>query len=96
MPYNTVAHGVLGFCFQLSGTPIPTINVAFPTHAMRPTTWYEPVSGAGTHTVLFTDPNFTQGTETPKETAFESTSVFVAQFQIPASLTAPRTLGFLY
>jgi hypothetical protein len=95
MPYDAVTYGVKGFCFQLSGTTIPTINVAFTTqNNVDYNAWYEPVSGAGTHQVLFTDPGFTQGTETPKQATFESTAVMLVQFQIPASLTAPVPWNF--
>ncbi len=69
MPYDTVAHGIKGFCFQLSGPTIPStsIRVAFPTKNNPDNAYFSAVTTPGPHTVLFA--NTAQGswvtTKTP-------------------------------
>jgi hypothetical protein len=94
MPYDTTAHGVLGFCFVLTGPTIPstTIRVAFPTQDNNDNAYFEAVSTAGTHSVLFSDT--AQGSWVTATSAFEPTKVTLVQFQIPSSTTAPVPWDF--
>jgi hypothetical protein len=94
MPYDTVAHGVKGFCFVLSGATIPstTIRVAFPTKDNNDNAYFEAVSTPGMHTVLFADT--AQGSWVTTKTAFEPTLVTLMQFQIPSSTSAPVPWDF--
>jgi hypothetical protein len=86
-PYNTTANGVLGFCFVLSGTTIPStsIRVAFPTQDNNDYAYFEAVTTPGQHTVLVSQA--AQGSWVAKAdlAAFEATKVMLVQFQIPAS-----------
>jgi len=93
-PYDTVAHGVKGFCFELSGATIPstTLRVAFPTKDNNDNAYFSPVSTPGMHTVLFTD--IAQGSWVVNKTAFEPTLVMLMQLQIPSSTTAPVPWDF--
>jgi hypothetical protein len=86
-PYNTVMQGVTGFCFQLSGTVIPStsIRVAFPTTEDNDNAPFESVTTPGQHTVLFTDT--AQGSWVTTPTVFDPTMVTLLQFQIPSSTT---------
>jgi hypothetical protein len=88
MPYDTTAHGVIGFCFQLSGTTIPstTIRVAFPTKNNNDNAYFSAVSTPGQHTVLFSDT--AQGSWVTTKSAFEPNAVMLLQLQIPSSTTA--------
>jgi hypothetical protein len=83
-PYDTTAHGVTGFCFQLSGTTIPStsIRVAFPTQENNDNAPFLAVSTPGTHTVLFSET--AQGSWVTTPTTFDPTKVMMVQFQIPA------------
>jgi hypothetical protein len=96
MPYNTVTNGVKGFCFLLSGATIPstTIRVAFPTKDNNDNAYFEAVTTPGTHTVLFADPTFAQGSWVTTKSAFEPTLVTLMQFQIPSATTAPVPFDF--
>jgi len=93
-PYDTTAHGVRGFCFQLTGATIPstTIRVAFPTKDNNDNAYFESVSTPGTHTVLFSD--IAQGSWVTTKTDFEPTKVMLIQFQIPSSTTTPVPWDF--
>jgi hypothetical protein len=93
-PYDTVASGVKGFCFQLSGASIPTtsIRVAFPTQDNNDNAYFEGVTTPGMHTVLFSDT--AQGSWVTSPVAFEPTKVMLMQFQIPSSPTAPIPWDF--
>jgi hypothetical protein len=93
-PYNTVMQGVTGFCFQLSGTAIPStsIRVAFPTTEDNDDAPFEAVTTPGQHTVLFTDT--AQGSWVTTPTVFDPTRVTLLQFQIPSSTTAPVPWDF--
>jgi hypothetical protein len=93
-PYDTTAHGVKGFCFDLSGSTIPstTIRVAFPTQDNNDNAYFEAVSTPGVHSVLFTD--IAQGSWVTTKTPFEPTKVMLLQFQIPSSTTAPVPWDF--
>jgi hypothetical protein len=94
MPYDTVAHNIKGFCFQLSGATIPstTIRVAFPTKNNQDNAYFVPVSTPGQQTVLFADA--AQGSWVTTKSAFEPTMVMLMQFQIPSSTTAPVPWDF--
>jgi hypothetical protein len=87
-PYDTTAHAVKGFCFQLSGTTIPStsIRVAFPTKNNNDNAYFSAITTTGQHTVLFSDT--AQGSWVTTKSAFEPTMVMLVQFQIPASTTA--------
>jgi hypothetical protein len=94
MPYNTVTHGVKGFCFDVTGsttssTPVlPSttgIRVAFTTTENNDNAPFEAVTTPGTHTVLFADT--AQGSWVTTKTTFDPTMVVLVQFQIPASTT---------
>jgi hypothetical protein len=93
-PYDTVTHGVVGFCFQLSGTTIPStsIRVAFPTENNNDNAYFEEISTLGVHTVLFSDT--AQGSWVTDKVAFQPTAVMLVQFQIPSSVTAPVPWDF--
>jgi hypothetical protein len=93
-PYDTVAHGVKGFCFVLSGATIPstTIRVAFTTQNNNDNAYFAPVSTPGQHTVLFSDT--AQGSWVTAKSAFEPTKVMLMQLQIPSSTTAPVPWDF--
>lgn len=88
MPYDTTAHGIKGFCFQLSGPTIPstTLRVAFPTKNNNDNAYFSAVTTPGQHTVLFSDT--AQGSWVTTKSAFEPNAVMLLQFQIPASPTA--------
>jgi hypothetical protein len=87
MPYDTTAHGVIGFCFELSGATIPsTIRVAFPTKDNNDNAYFSAVSTVGQHSVLFSDT--AQGSWVTTKSAFEPTAVMLMQFQIPSSPAA--------
>jgi hypothetical protein len=88
MPYDTTAHNVVGFCFQLSGTTIPStgIRVAFPTKDNNDNAYFLAVTTPGQHTVLFSDT--AQGSWVTTKSAFEPTAVMLMQLQIPSSTTA--------
>jgi hypothetical protein len=92
-PYDTVAHGVKGFCFQLSGTKIPPtgIRVAFTTKNNNDSAYFKAVSTLGQNTVLFSE--IAQATWQTKKT-WEPTLVMLLQFQIPSSTTAPVPWDF--
>jgi hypothetical protein len=94
MPYDTVAHGVKGFCFLLSGATIPStsVRVAFPTQDNQDNAYFVPVTTVGQHTVLFSDA--AQGSWVTNKTAFEPTKVMLMQLQIPSSTTAPVAWDF--
>jgi hypothetical protein len=87
-PYDTTAHGILGFCFVLTGPTIPstTIRVAFPTQDNNDNAYFEAVSTPGEHTVLFS--NIAQGSWVTTPSAWEPTKVMLVQFQIPSSTAA--------
>ena len=95
-PYDTVMHGVKGFCFLLSGATIPstTIRVAFPTQDNNDNAYFEAFSTPGTHSVLFADTGFAQGSWVTTKVAFEPTKVMLVQFQIPSSPSAPVPWDF--
>jgi hypothetical protein len=88
-----VAHGVKGFCFQLSGTKIPPtgIRVAFTTKNNNDSAYFKAVSTLGQNTVLFSE--IAQATWQTKKT-WEPTLVMLLQFQIPSSTTAPVPWDF--
>jgi hypothetical protein len=94
MPYDTTAHGVVGFCFNLSGTTIPstTIRVAFPTQNNNDNAYFSAVSTPGQHTVLFSDT--AQGSWVTTKSAFEPKAVMLLQFQIPSATTASVAWDF--
>jgi hypothetical protein len=94
MPYDTVAHGIKGFCFQLSGPTIPssTIRVAFTTKNNQDNPYFSAVSTPGQHTVLFADT--AQGSWVTTKSAFEPTQVMLMQLQIPSTTTAPVPWDF--
>jgi hypothetical protein len=94
MPYDTTAHSVKGFCFQLSGPTIPStgIRVAFPTKNNNDNAYFSAVTSAGQHAVLFADA--AQGSWVTTKSAFEPTMVMLVQLQIPASTTAPVPWDF--
>jgi len=88
MPYDTTAHNVVGFCFQLSGATIPStsIRVAFPTKNNNDNAYFSAVTTPGQHTVRFSDT--AQGSWVTATSAFEPKAVMLLQFQIPSSTTA--------
>jgi hypothetical protein len=94
MPYDTTAHNVIGFCFVLSGTTIPStgIRVAFPTKNNNDNAYFEAVTTTGQHTVLFSDT--AQGSWVTTKSAFEPKLVMLLQMQIPSSTTAPVPWDF--
>jgi hypothetical protein len=94
MPYNTVTHGVIGFCFDLSGPTIPssTIRVAFTTTENNDNAPFEAISTPGTHTVLFSDT--AQGSWVTTKTTFDPTMVVLVQFQIPAATASAVAWDF--
>jgi hypothetical protein len=94
MPYDTVAHGIKGFCFQLSGPRIPStsIRVAFPTKNNPDNAYFSAVTTPGQHTVLFADT--AQGSWVAQKSAFEPTMVMLLQLQIPSTTTAPVPWDF--
>lgn len=94
MPYDTVAHGIKGFCFQLSGPTIPSssIRVAFPTKNVPDDVYFSAVTTPGQHTVMFADT--AQGSWVTKKSAFEPTMVMLLQLQIPSTTTAPVAWDF--
>jgi hypothetical protein len=93
-PYDTVAHGVRGFCLVLSGPTLPStgLRVAFPTQNVPDDVYFETVSTPGAHTVLFADT--AQGSWVTKKVAFEPTKVMLLQLQIPSSPSAPVAWDF--
>jgi hypothetical protein len=93
-PYDTTTHGVKGFCFQLTGSTIPStsIRVAFPTKNNLDNAYFSAVTTPGPHTVLFSDT--AQGSWVTTKTAFEPNSVMLLQFQIPSATTAPIPWNF--
>jgi hypothetical protein len=88
LPFDTMAAGIKGFCFQLTGPTLPTttVRVAFPTVDNNDNAYFESVSSPGQHTVLFTDT--AQGSWVTAPQPFESTAVTLIQFQIPSSTSA--------
>lgn len=94
MPYDTTAHGVKGFCFQLTGLMIPStsIRVAFPTKLNNDNAYFSTVTTRGQHTVLFSDT--AQGSWVTTKTAFEPTALMLVQFRIPSSTAAPVPWDF--
>jgi hypothetical protein len=94
MPYDTVTHGVTGFCFDLSGSTIPssTIRVAFTTTENNDNAPFEAISTPGAHTVLFSDT--AQGSWVTTKTTFDPTMVVLVQFQIPASTASAVAWDF--
>jgi hypothetical protein len=95
-PFDTVTAGIKGFCFQLSGSTIPstTVRVAFPTKDNNDNAYFEAVSTPGQHTVLFSDVAFAQGSWVTDPMAFEPMLVTLLQFQIPSATTAPVPWDF--
>ena len=93
-PYDTVAHMVKGFCFELTGPTIPStsIRVAFPTKDVPDDVYFSAVTTPGQHTVLFSDT--AQGSWVTKKVPFEPTLVMLLQFQIPSTTTAPVPWNF--
>lgn len=93
-PYDTTAHNVIGFCFELSGATIPstTIRVAFPTQDNNDNAYFEAVNSPGMHTILFSD--IAQGSWVTSKAAFEPTKVMLMQLQIPSSTVAPVPWDF--
>jgi hypothetical protein len=93
-PYDTTAHGVNGFCFNLSGPTIPstTVRVAFPTQDNNDNAYLEAVSTPGLHNILFSD--IAQGSWVTSKSPWEPTKVMLIQFQIPSSTTAPVSWNF--
>jgi hypothetical protein len=87
-PFDTVAAGIQGFCFQLTGPTLPTttVRVAFPTQDNNDNAYFQSVSTVGQHTVLFS--NTMQGSWVTTPQPFEPTLVTLIQFQIPSSTTA--------
>ncbi|HEY4016617.1 MAG TPA: hypothetical protein VGM06_24945 [Polyangiaceae bacterium] len=87
-PFDTVAAGIKGFCFQLTGPTLPTttVRVAFPTQDNNDNAYFQSVSTVGQHTVLFA--NTAQGSWVTTPQAFEPTLVTLIQFQIPSSSVA--------
>jgi hypothetical protein len=94
MPYDTTAHGVVGFCFQLSGTAIPStgLRVAFPTKNNNDNAYFSAVSTTGQHTVLFSET--AQGSWVTTKSPFEPKAVMLLQIQIPSATTAPVAWDF--
>jgi hypothetical protein len=94
MPYDTTAHNVVGFCFNLSGATIPstTVRVAFPTQDNNDNAYFESVSTPGQHTVLFS--GIAQGSWVKTASPWEPTKVMLMQFQIPASTATPVAWDF--
>ena len=91
-PYDTVAHGVKGFCFTLSGATIPAgLRVAFTTQSNQDNPWFSAVSTPGQHSVLFSQ---IAQASWEKTMAWEPTKVMLVQFQIPASTTAALPWDF--
>jgi hypothetical protein len=95
-PYDTMMHGVKGFCFLLSGNTIPStsLRVAFTTKDNNDNAYFEPVTTPGMHTVLFSDPTFAQGSWVTTKSAWEPTLVVLMQFQIPSATAAPVPFDF--
>jgi hypothetical protein len=93
-PYDTTAHSVTGFCFELSGPTIPstTLRVAFPTQDNNDNAYFEAESTPGMHSVSFSDT--AQGSWVTAKAAFEPTKVMLMQFQIPSSPAAPVPWDF--
>jgi hypothetical protein len=87
-PYDATAHGVIGFCFELSGPTIPstTVRVAFPTQENNDNAPFEAFSAAGSHTVLLS--NVEEGSWVTNPVPFDETKIMLLQFQIPSSTTA--------
>ena len=93
-PFDTVAAGIKGFCFQLTGPTLPatTVRVAFPTQDNNDNAYFEAETTAGQHTVLFTD--IAQGSWVTTPQPFEPTKVTLIQFQIPSSTTVSVPWNF--
>jgi hypothetical protein len=94
MPYDTVAMGVTGFCFTLSGPTIPStsLRVAFPTRNHQDDPYFTAVATPGQHSVSFAES--AQGSWVTTKSAFEADQVMLLQFQIPSSATAPVPWDF--
>jgi hypothetical protein len=94
MPFDTTAAGIKGFCFELSGSSIPStsIRVAFPTVGNQDGPYFESVTAAGQHTVLFSET--AQGSWVTPKSAFAPTAVTLIQFQIPSDMAAPVPWDF--
>jgi hypothetical protein len=88
LPFDTVAAGIKGFCFVLTGPAIPstTVRVAFPTQNNNDNAYFKSVTTPGPHTVVFSDT--AQGSWVTTPQPFEPTKVTLIQFQIPSSPTA--------
>lgn len=94
MPFDTTAAGIKGFCFELSGSAIPTtsIRVAFPTVGNQDGPYFESVTTPGQHTVLFSET--AQGSWVTPKSDFAPTAVTLIQFQIPSDTAAPVPWDF--
>ena len=94
MPYDTLAMGVTGFCFTLSGPTIPStsLRVAFPTRNHQDDPYFTAVTTPGQHSVTLAES--AQGSWVTTPSAFEANLVTLLQFQIPSSAIAPVPWDF--
>jgi hypothetical protein len=77
---------IKGFCIALSGATIPPLHVNLPTDQNITDNWYfEIVSTAGAHQILFDDPGLQELTATA--TPFDPSKLQSIQLLIPASPT---------
>jgi hypothetical protein len=94
-PYDTVAHGVKGFCVNLSGSTIPAgtgVRVAFTTKNNPDNAHFLAFTTVGAHPVLFSQ--IAQGSWVTTKTPFDAAQVMLLQLQIPSSPTAPVAWDF--
>jgi hypothetical protein len=82
-PWDATAQGVLGFCFQLTGSAIPPgLRLAFTTTTSGDDAPFEAIAGAGSHTVLFTQTG--PGSWFKNTSPLDTHNLVLMQFQIPS------------
>jgi hypothetical protein len=82
-PWDSTAQGVLGFCFQLSGSAIPPgLRLAFKTTTSGDDAPFVAISGTGTHTVLFSQTG--PGSWFKNLSPLDTKNIVLMQFQIPS------------
>jgi hypothetical protein len=82
-PYDATAQGVVGFCFQLSGSAIPPgLRLAFTTTTSGDDAPFKAISGTGSHTVLFSQTG--PGSWFKNTSPLDTHNLVLMQFQIPS------------
>ncbi len=83
-PWDATAAGVLGFCFQLSGSAVPAgLRLAFTTTTSGDDAPFKAVGSAGSHTVLFSQTG--PGSWFKNTSPLDTHNLVLMQFQIPAT-----------